>query len=313
MQRNLSRLRDRLRGVNPGRALAPADVASSTIGDPCDGDGQPPGRPLQGTYVGNGRMLVFLDNGCRLFLSAHDLSLVAELLRDGVYDAPFTRYLQRSLGGADVFVDVGANVGLFTVIAARQAWQGQAIAYEPAPTLQRLLLDNIAANWLNERCRVRPVAVGARCETRRFGFPTRMQMLGGLDLNPEHFIQSFPGMEVEVHDVEVVSLDVDLAEHDDIALVKIDVEGGESDVLRGMRGLLDRGAVRALSLEVRRDAHERNRGGDGWEALIGELRNLLEMGASLGVPDEAGIAQPVSFDEVVRTGLYSNLIIRFRG
>ena len=70
----------------------------------------------------------------RLLISADDLSLMPELVGEGGYDIPFTAFLQRTLNPDAVFVDVGTNVGLFTVIGARSAWQGQVIAYEPVPS-----------------------------------------------------------------------------------------------------------------------------------------------------------------------------------
>ena len=66
-------------------------------------------------------MLVRLNGGGRLLVSADDLSLMPELVAEGGYDAPFTAFLARTLGPDSVFVDVGANVGLFTIIGALQA------------------------------------------------------------------------------------------------------------------------------------------------------------------------------------------------
>ena len=267
-------------------------------------------QPLCGTYVGGGRVLLYLETGGRLFISSDDRTLVAELLQHGIYDKPFTRFLHRELAPDDTFVDVGANVGLFTIIGGYVAWRGRTIAYEAAPALQQVIRENVAANWFSDRVILRPVAAGSCKGTRRFGFPRQMQLLGGLDLDPDRFAEDYPGVDVEVFDVDVVRLDEDLAAHDDIALVKIDVEGGEADVLAGMRGLVDRGAVRTVSLEVRRDAHERNRDGAGWNELVAELRYLAGLGARFSVPDEDGVDHAVGLDEVEQTALYSNLIVR---
>ena len=270
----------------------------------------PAGRqPLAGTYVGNGRVLVYLETGGRLYVSADDLTLVPELLKTGIYDVPFTRFLHRTLTQDSTFVDVGANVGLFAVIGGYLAWTGQVIAYEPAPALHALLRDNVAANWLNDRVRIRPVAVGRGTGRAVFGFPTTMHMLGGIDLTPASFAALYPGVEVLETEVEVVCLDDELADAGHIDLVKIDVEGGEAEVLRGMRGLLANRRVSRVSLEVRRDAFDRNRAGAGWDDLADELRHLSEMGGDFAVPDEAGQLCPVALDEVLEVALYSNLVV----
>ncbi|MEZ5236763.1 MAG: FkbM family methyltransferase [Acidimicrobiales bacterium] len=295
----------------PGPTTDAKDTAPQepTMADPSD-----PGaarRPLCGTYVGNGRVLVYLQTGGRLLVSSDDLTLVSELLQDGIYDVPFTRFLQRTLRPDSVFVDVGANVGLFSIVAGYLAWEGRTIAYEAAPFLARLVQDNVAANWFADRITVRPVAVGAAAGRATFGFPTSMHTLGGLHLDTASFNALYPEVTVEQVDVEVVSLDDDLGAlgvDGVIDLVKVDVEGGEPDVLRGMQGLLEAGRIRQLSMEVRRDAHERNRGAGAWEDMAGELHRLAALGAAFGAPDEHGVLQPLSLDEVLRTALYANLV-----
>lgn len=270
-------------------------------------------RPLCGTYVGNGRVLVYLQTGGRLLVSSDDLTLVSELVQDGLYDVPFTRFLQRTLRPDSTFVDVGANVGLFSIVAGYLAWEGRTIAYEAAPFLARFVQDNVAANWFADRITVRPVAVGAAAGRATFGFPTSMHMLGGLHVDTASFNDLYPGATVEQVDVEVVSLDDDLdtlGVDGIIDLVKIDVEGGEPDVLRGMRRLLEAGRIRQLSMEVRRDAHERNRGAGSWDDMVHELHRLAGLGASFSEPDVDGTLQPRSLDEVVRTALYPNLVVR---
>lgn len=297
----------------PDRSVEAEEEATvSPTSSPAAGQAQR--QPLCGTYVGNGRVLVYLQTGGRLLVSSDDLTLVSELVQDGIYDVPFTRFLQRTLRPESVFVDVGANVGLFSIVAGYLAWEGRTIAYEAAPMLASLLADNVAANWFADRVVVRPVAVGAAAGTATFGFPTTMHTLGGLHLDTTTFNELYPGVIIEQVPVTVVSLDDDLAAlgvDGPIDLIKVDVEGGEADVLRGMRSLLSAGRVRRLSLEVRRDAHERNRGSESWPDMAGELRRLAELGGRFGAPDLEGALQPLELDEVLATALYANLVVSF--
>jgi FkbM family methyltransferase len=267
-------------------------------------------QPLAGTYAGDGRVLVYLETGGRLYLDASDRTLVPELLRDGIYDVPFTRFLHRTIKPTDTVVDVGANAGLFTVIAGHLAWQGRTIAFEPAPALHALLRDNVVANWLGDRVETRRLAVGAAAATATLQYAPTLQMLGGLTVDPARFSAAYPGAPLEAVEVAVVALDEELADAGPLALVKIDVEGGEADVLAGMRRLIEAGRVGIVTAEVRRDTTLRNMGAEGFDRLAGELRWLDGLGARFADLDGAGGEVPLTLAEVLDRALFSNLVIR---
>jgi FkbM family methyltransferase len=232
--------------------------------------------------------------------SADDLSLMPELITEGSYDAPFTAFLRRTLAAADVFVDVGANIGLFTVLAALQAGSGRIVSYEPVPALIELLRDNIQLNWVQDRVTVRPVAVADRAGRRSFAYDPRMQLLGGLTPTGEHV-------------VEVVTLDDDLKDIERVNLVKIDAEGAEAEVLAGMRSLLDQSRVERVACEVRFDAFERmGRAGD-WPRLVQALQRLEEHGWTFALIDPDGRERPHSLREIVATEPHPNVVARRPG
>jgi len=272
------------------------------------------GGSLWGTYVGNGRVLALLRTGGHVFLSSDDLTLMGDLLRDGGYDLPFTRFLERTLRPDSTFVDVGANVGLFSVIAGRLLWDGRVVAYEVAPRPAALLRDNVAANWLSDRVTVRTAAVGAAAGSATFRFPATMHTLGSLDLDVASFGAAFPGVDLVESTVPVVRLDDDLDQlgvTGTLDLVKVDVEGGEADVLRGMAGLVAAGRVARLTLEVRRDVQVRNRGAASWDDLVAELRRLAEHGGRFAEIGDDGVPRPLGIDAVAGHGIYSNLLVTF--
>jgi FkbM family methyltransferase len=297
-----------------GPPAAPPIQEAPAMSRSTEADTDQAGRSLWGTYVGNGRVLVLLRTGGHLFLSADDITLVGDLLREGMYDVPFTRFLQRTLRPTSTVVDVGANVGLFSVVAGRSCTEGRVIAYEAAPRPAALLRDNVVANWLTERVTVRPVAVGAAAGTATFRFPTTMHTLGSLDLDAEAFAEQFPGVELQEHAVSVVTLDDDLDAlglTGVVDLVKVDVEGGEAEVLRGLHRHLEAGRIARLSLEVRRDVQIRNRGAASWDALLGELRTLGRFGGSFADLDEDGSLRRLTLADVERHGVYANLVVLF--
>lgn len=298
-----ARLR-RLVRVHP-RALQRLD---STIGAG-DAEGIAPSsavsvEPLHGTYVGNNRVLIRVRGGGRLLVSADDLSLMPELVTEGGYDAPFTAFLRRALGADSVFVDVGANVGLFTVVGALQAWRGRVVAYEPAPDVADLLRDNVQLNWLLDRVTVRPVAVADRPGTRPFHFDRRLQLLGGL---------SASGDEASTSVVNVVTLDDELRELEQIDLVKIDVEGGEAEVIAGMSRLLEEGRVARISCEVRTDAFERVGRHAEWPFLVGTLEHLENEGWTFALIGADGSEQSRSVEQIVASEPHPNVVARRPG
>jgi FkbM family methyltransferase len=144
----------------------------------------------------------------------------------GEYEGGVVRRLARMLPVDSVVLDVGANIGFFTVGLAHGAG-ARVYAFEPMPANLERLRENVAANDLGERVVVTRVALGVGP--------------GEVWLAPEpgeadtgNAAQADPGADGAVR-VEVRSLDA-VAEElaiDRCDLVKIDVEGAELEVLRG--------------------------------------------------------------------------------
>ena len=146
--------------------------------------------------------------------------------------------------GQTVF-DVGANVGYYTVQFARSVQSGgQVHAFEPVPGTHQTLRHNLALNQLSN---VVPNAViaSADCEEREI-----------------HICDYSTGnCSVEVgtgptQRIPSISIDSYCDRHgiQQIDLIKIDVEGHELQVLKGMAGLLAAGRVAHLFLEMNSDA-----------------------------------------------------------
>jgi FkbM family methyltransferase len=161
------------------------------------------------------------------------LSVVAGNLR-------IHRLLDRFVRPGATVIDVGANIGYNTVHAAQLAGaHGRVVAVEPTPDNLHVLRHNVAAAKL-ENVVVAPVAVGRSAGTRELFVRGSVSAVNSL------FPQSCYAEVTQVLRVPVVRLD-DLVEGE-AAVVKIDVEGGELDVLEGMPRLL-RAARVALIVE----------------------------------------------------------------
>jgi FkbM family methyltransferase len=182
----------------------------------------------------------------------------------GRYEIRETRLVERWLRPGDTFVDVGANIGWFTLLAARiVGTHGKVIAFEPSPPLHAHLQHNIELNDL-EHVRAQRCAVGAapgRAVLR--GIRERNQGTGSI-VRGDNLSEGI--------EVDVVTLDGFLADTGThrVRMLKIDVEGAEGLVLQGAADLLKSQRCDCLIIEVV-DSYLRATGGSS-TLLCGQLR-----------------------------------------
>jgi FkbM family methyltransferase len=116
----------------------------------------------------------------------------------------------------DLFVDVGANIGFYTIIAAARG--ARAIAFEPIERARLAIAESARINGLGDRIRLFGRALSDRCGTSFF-------TVGNDNTN------SLTGSATGAIEVEVSTLDRELDAAP--ALIKIDAEGFDLTVLRG--------------------------------------------------------------------------------
>lgn len=170
----------------------------------------------------------------------------AEVCFTGRYEPQETQLLRALLHRGEVFVDVGANWGYYTLAAAHLVGAlGRVVAFEPEPRLFGLLAANIDANRLPQVL-AQPAAIGARRERIPFVAFKAEDGNWGVSRAVDH------DRAVTV-DFETDSLPLDdaldAASVDLVQLIKIDVEGAETGVLAGMRRGLSSGRYRYIMLE----------------------------------------------------------------
>jgi FkbM family methyltransferase len=147
-------------------------------------------------------------------------------------------FTQRFVKPGDLVIDVGANIGLYTILAASRARDGRVIAIEPHPIAADRLARNVRMNSLTN-VDVHVAAAGAhRGEAR---------LTADLD-TVNHIVTSTETARSIT--VPVVPLDHIVAPGSKVALVKLDAEGFEAEVLAGARRLLAEQAVSVWIVEV---------------------------------------------------------------
>jgi FkbM family methyltransferase len=174
---------------------------------------------------------------------------------DEIWDA-----LMQELRPGDNFADVGANIGIYTIAAARRG--ARVTSYEPNPETAVLLRRNVALNGVSDRVTIHEVAVAATPGTLPFksegtlNWAARVDWAGGFDVQAATLEGSFD-------------------------VVKIDVEGYELEVLKGAAPLLadheSRPRTIFLELHPERFAQDDDVGRSVRELLVGY--GLIPLGA----------------------------------
>ena len=202
---------------------------------------------------------------------------VGDLLWTGDFEPGPRRFVREFLQPGMIVVDAGAHQGYYTVMSSKLVGdRGQVLAFEPSPRERRRLHWHLRIN----RCSnvtVEPAALGAReGEADLFIVAGRDNGCNSLR-RPE---VRHPTRRVRV---SVTTLDAYLGSHGQprVDFMKVDVEGGELDLLRGARELMSRFPRPVIMCEAEdfRTAGWGYRSGDILEFLKGAGFHVFDIGA----------------------------------
>jgi FkbM family methyltransferase len=183
----------------------------------------------------------------RLELDLRD-NLQAVLYYAGRYEPAVRRFLLSELRQGDVVLDVGANIGLHALTAAKRLQEmsaGRVIAFEPAADCLAKLRAAADDNGL--QVDVVPSALGERRHHAALRADSRYD-------EADAGVRSLYGDGAVVQEVPVIPLDDWAREHalERLDVVKLDIEGGEVSALSGAARTLKRLRPRALLVEDKR-------------------------------------------------------------
>jgi FkbM family methyltransferase len=186
-----------------------------------------------------------------------------------------------------VVVDVGANIGVYTLYAARQMkGKGKIYSFEPTPRTFGILRDNVQVNGFQELG-----IVELHCEAVSEASGTARLSVFSNDSGHNTLF----GDEGERIEVPTISLDEVLSAEPRVDLVKIDAEGAEPLILRGMRSIIDRSPGIRILMEFA-PVHLRRAGVDP----CGFLDEIASMGFAVRrIHDESGAPMETTRNELV--------------
>jgi FkbM family methyltransferase len=153
----------------------------------------------------------------------------------GLHEFAEMAFLLHFLRPGDLFLDIGANVGSYTILASKVCG-AHSIAFEPDPVTVRALRHNLALNAVEDRVRVEQVALGAHSGEIPFtvGLDTMNRVAAAGDQKSQV--------------VTVKRLD-DIPEVESAVLAKLDVEGFEDEVMKGGMSILSSPKLLAIQCE----------------------------------------------------------------
>ncbi len=176
-------------------------------------------------------------NGAKLLVSAGETGLTGNIYA-GLDEFPEMGYLLHVLRRDDLFVDVGANVGAYTILACA-AVGARGVAFEPVPNTYARLIENMRINHLEQRVRCLNVGVGRESGQVAFtnALDTANHVIGPRERSDK------------VVSVPIQALD-DAIGAESPAVIKIDVEGYETPALEGALAVLRNPTLHSIIMEL---------------------------------------------------------------
>ena len=204
-------------------------------------------RAMNRAPRGGGSFQARLPRAAGGFEYACDLRdvIAREVFFTGAYGPQETALLRATLRPGATFVDVGANWGYFTLLAAHLVGDaGRVVAVEPDPRLHALLAANVAANGLR---RVDAVAAAASDHDGTAELAGHDPDSGNWGVSS--IVAAAPGRRFPVAARRIDGV-LDELEVDRVELLKMDIEGAEEMALAGMAAGLARGRYRRVLVEL---------------------------------------------------------------
>lgn len=156
----------------------------------------------------------------------------------GLHDYNDMAFLLHFLRPEDLFVDIGANIGSYTVLASSHVG-AKSFAFEPIPSTFTHLINNIAINQMTDKVSAFNIAIGSQTGCLEFTSTKdcRNRVAGK--------------NETDTINVPVNTLDEILHNSKAPNLLKIDVEGWETEVIKGAWATLAQTDLKAIIIELR--------------------------------------------------------------
>lgn len=180
--------------------------------------------------VFDGASIVPFVDDCRLIVRRGQHAATGNLYT-GLHEFTEMAFTLHALREDDLFLDIGANIGAYTVLASG-CTGARTLAFEPVARTHAALQDHLRLNGITQRATALRIGLAARTGELRFTCEEDSR---------NHVVTALDPAGTRTETVAVRTLDSVLAEHAPgrpPTLLKLDVEGYEAEVLAGAAGAL---------------------------------------------------------------------------
>jgi FkbM family methyltransferase len=182
----------------------------------------------------NREILIDDFDGDLFFYCRLNEHITSSIFWKGYYSEPELNTLSSLLEEDSVFIDIGANKGVFTIFSAKRLSKGRVLSFEPADLNLKILEKNIIKNGF-KNIKLFKIGLSDKSQTIPIYGPSHPYLDGTKN---EGALSIFSSNKVDqfLQKIAVDTLDHILEKEDlkKINVIKIDVEGSEPEVLRGM-------------------------------------------------------------------------------
>ncbi|MFZ1721705.1 MAG: FkbM family methyltransferase [Microgenomates group bacterium] len=171
------------------------------------------------------------------------------------------RFIQNFVKDGDIVLDVGANIGSISILAASRGEKVRVFAFEPTEKIIPLVKENIGVNGFEERIKIYQTAVSHKNGFLQFTIENESEI--------NHLTSKRHNSSTSVKSLRLDTF-VKRTNISRIDLLKIDVEGAEMLVLSGAKKLIQKNQIETIIFEVNENIQEF---GSSVEEMFTFLRN----------------------------------------
>ncbi|MBA9079449.1 FkbM family methyltransferase [Rufibacter quisquiliarum] len=187
----------------------------------------------------SGILDITLKNGEKIKLETNQTDYVGYLIFwNGVYSYEYLGIFEEIIQNCKGFVDIGANAGLFSLVAATVNPTINVLAFDPSNASHHFLNRNVQLNGLNSRVKTFKSALSDQVGELEF-FEVKSEKYGYLQYNlggsSSLFVKPRQFSKYKVHSYTLDALLQEPGQSDlQVDFVKIDAEGAEPSIIKGM-------------------------------------------------------------------------------
>jgi FkbM family methyltransferase len=247
-------------------------------------------------YLGDNRALTRTVFGHKMIVDTRDISLAYHLLLDGYWESWITNVFNEKLREGMTVVEVGANVGYYSLLAAAKIGpRGKLYCFEANPDITEILSTNVEINGFSDRAQIINMAVYSHSgELRFYVLPKHM---GGSRLFR-------PDGENKPIAVKAISLDEFFPAGTRVDFLKVDAEGAEAFILQGSQRLLRENPQISIVMEF---IPNNLKAADSSPEKF--LQDLSALGFKLSRIDEDGTVKPTTIEQLLLSPGHSELYL----